>query len=69
MKFGKFEIKVRKFDLEVIEDAIEGNTGFCLSCGAEEYGCEPDARGYECSSCGKKNVYGAEEILIMGLVK
>jgi hypothetical protein len=38
--------------------------GFCLVCGAEAEGCEPDARQYECESCGACAVYGAEEILI-----
>jgi len=61
--------KVKTFDLEVLEDAILGNTGFCLACGDEEYGCEPDARKYECSSCGAHMVFGAEEIILMGLVK
>lgn len=38
--------------------------GFCVSCGAEAYGVEPDAREYECSVCGGLHVYGAEEILM-----
>ena len=40
------------------------NPGFCLACGAEAESCEPDARQYECESCGTAAVYGAEEILI-----
>ena len=40
------------------------NPGFCLACGAEAEGCEPDAQQYECESCGAAAVYGAEEILI-----
>jgi hypothetical protein len=40
------------------------NTGFCLACGGEADGCEPDAQGYECESCGEPAVYGAQEILI-----
>jgi hypothetical protein len=40
------------------------NPGFCLACGAEAEGCEPDARQYQCESCGASAVYGAEEILI-----
>lgn len=42
------------------------NPGFCLSCGEEQEGCEPDARGYECECCGKPRVYGAQEVLLMG---
>ena len=40
------------------------NPGFCIACGAETDGCEPDARGYECDDCGEPKVYGAEELLI-----
>jgi hypothetical protein len=39
--------------------------GFCLACGAEQEGCEPDARNYECKSCGRKKVFGAEELVLM----
>jgi hypothetical protein len=39
------------------------NPGFCIACGEEQDGCEPDARNYECESCGKRKVYGAEELL------
>jgi predicted RNA-binding Zn-ribbon protein involved in translation (DUF1610 family) len=39
--------------------------GFCLACGDEAYGVEPDARRYECESCGERKVYGAQEILLM----
>ena len=40
------------------------NPGFCLACGAEAEGCEPDARQYVCESCVEPAVYGAAEILI-----
>ena len=40
------------------------NPGFCLACGAEQDGCEPDARRYPCETCGKRAVYGAEELLM-----
>mgnify|MGYP001579567134 FL=1 len=42
------------------------NWGFCLQCGMQQEGCEPDARRYKCEDCGKRSVYGAEEILMMG---
>lgn len=41
------------------------NPGFCLCCGGEQDGCEPDAREYECEACGEPAVYGAEELLFM----
>jgi len=44
------------------------NPGFCRSCGEEQEGCEPDARNYECEVCGKREVFGAAELLIMGVV-
>lgn len=40
------------------------NPGFCIACGEDADGVEPDARRYECESCGKKAVYGAEELLM-----
>jgi ribosomal protein L37E len=48
-------------------DAIENDDfmGFCLACGEEAYGVEPDARDYECESCGQPRVYGAGECLMM----
>jgi len=38
--------------------------GFCIACGADAFGVEPDARRYECEACGAKAVYGAEELLL-----
>lgn len=40
------------------------NPGFCLICGCEADGCEPDARNYECEACGAEQVFGAEELLM-----
>jgi hypothetical protein len=40
------------------------NPGFCIRCGAEAEGVEPDARRYECEFCGEPGVYGAEELLL-----
>ena len=45
----------------------DDSLGFCLACGAEAFGVEPDARKYECEVCGESKVYGAEEILLMGV--
>jgi len=42
--------------------------GFCVECGDEAYGIEPDARRYECESCEAPAVYGIEELLMMGAV-
>jgi hypothetical protein len=59
-----------KLTTEVIMEAVErhntslDNPGFCVKCGNEQEGCEPDARRYECEACGEKAVYGAEELLM-----
>lgn len=36
----------------------------CLACGADADGVEPDARNYDCESCGEHQVFGIEEIVI-----
>ena len=56
--------------IERVIDGVEremdtlDNPGFCIACGEEADGCEPDARQYECSYCGERAVYGAAELLI-----
>jgi len=56
--------------VDAIVEAVErhqtslDNPGFCLACGAEVEGVEPDARKYECETCGERQVYGAEELLM-----
>lgn len=60
--------KQRTFTIEEIEEAMECGLGFCTSCGAMKGFCEPDARNYECDDCGEMAVYGAEELVVMGLV-
>ena len=53
-----------------IMDALErqmttlDDPGFCLACGNEQGGCEPDARHYKCEACGENQVWGAEELLL-----
>lgn len=56
------------FTLEQIEEAMGEYIGFCTNCGAERECCEPDARNYSCEECGQNEVFGAEELCIMGLV-
>lgn len=60
---------MRTFPLEQIEEGMEQDLGFCVECGAERELCEPDARKYQCPDCGEFAVYGAEELIVMGLVK
>ena len=72
MKINGIEIS-KKITEEVIADACMrratdlDNPGFCILCGNEQDGCEPDARNYECESCGAKQVFGCEEILLVML--
>ena len=60
----------RSITFERVEAAVEeemfgmGNPGFCLECGEDAEGCEPDARGYVCEFCGAAAVYGAAEVLL-----
>ena len=53
--------------LKLVEKSMTSlsNPGICTACGKQADGCEPDARGYECESCGENKVYGAEELLLM----
>ncbi len=39
--------------------------GWCVKCGKEHKGIEPDARKYVCAKCGSTSVYGAEELVLM----
>jgi hypothetical protein len=53
--------------IEAVEEQMFGleNPGFCLACGEDADGCEPDARNYPCESCGQREVFGASEVLQM----
>lgn len=55
-------------DLDAVMEAVEedDHRGFCIACGEDAYGVEPDATEYECEMCGECKVYGAEEILLRG---
>jgi hypothetical protein len=49
--------------LDAIQYCIYPYQGFCIECGAQADGVEPDAEGYECVSCQAEAVYGAEQLL------
>lgn len=63
---GKIQI-MQSF--KTLQKAIEADEmiGFCLACGAERGQTEPDARKYPCEVCHELKVYGAEELVMMGL--
>ncbi len=56
---------------ERVIDAVERtmhdqeNLGFCVRCGAEVDGVEPDADRYTCDVCKTPTVFGAENLLLM----
>lgn len=59
----------RKARLADVMNAMESYEGWCTQCADFTTNCvEPDARKRECESCGEKTVYGAGELLFMGLV-
>ena len=66
-------MKIHKsITIDRICDAVERQTfglenpGFCIKCGEEREGCEPDAQKYPCENeeCRARAVYGAEELLL-----
>lgn len=59
----------KTFPLEEIEEAMDSDSGFCTACGAMQDSCEPDARKYHCDECGANEVFGAEELILMRLVR
>jgi Zn finger protein HypA/HybF involved in hydrogenase expression len=63
MKYPKFKAAAK-----VIEN--ETYAGWCVACGAwTADSTEPDAAKDVCPKCGKNAVYGAEELMIQGMVK
>jgi DNA-directed RNA polymerase subunit RPC12/RpoP len=50
-------------------DLTENYGGFCIECGDQAEGVEPDARRYRCEACGAHAVYGVEELLIRGVIR
>ena len=51
--------------IEAVEESHStlANPGFCVACGDDANGCEPDMRKGVCDACGEHAVYGAEELL------
>jgi len=57
--------KIREADYM---DANDSYTGWCTFCKEFTRSCtEPDAEGYDCPVCQRRDVVGAEQALIMGL--
>ena len=62
--------RVRCFSMTEAEYARLRDTykGLCLHCGAERDTVEPDAEHYLCPTCNTTDVYGIEQVLILGLI-
>lgn len=56
-----------KPSIQLAMTMAEDYEGFCLACGDIQDGVEPDAQRYTCEGCGAAKVYGAEELVLMGL--
>ena len=41
-----------------LEEAENECSGYCVACGNNQPGVEPDAEGYACIECGRKTVTG-----------
>jgi hypothetical protein len=68
--FFKQEEEKMKIHESITQDRVieaieaDDHLGFCVSCGAEAYGVEPDAQDYFCEMCEESSVFGAEELLL-----
>ena len=43
--------------------------GLCRACGSVAEQVEPDACNYKCHACGQMEVFGLEELLLMGEIE
>jgi hypothetical protein len=50
-------------------DADNNMVGQCAACHARQGNCEPDASNYRCECCGALQVYGMEELAMMGEIE
>ena len=52
------------------EELQESHGGICRACQHQQIGgVEPDARNYLCESCGANELFGAEELILMGEIE
>lgn len=56
-----------KPSLALLHELNDQQEGFCLACGTDGQMAEPDMRAGHCENCGARKVYGAEELILMGL--
>jgi len=66
MKEREEQVEVDEVDYQ---EAVDSYTGWCKVCKEFTRGStEPDAEGYDCEKCGEKEVVGAEQALLLGLI-
>lgn len=62
-----------KTPIKLTKNKISGmglvDYGYCTECGDEHDNVEPDAERYKCANCGAYAVFGAQQLLLMGLVE
>jgi hypothetical protein len=62
-------VKTVTLSLAEYQAASANYEGFCTTCKEiTNSNVEPDARRYECESCGERTVYGIEEALLMQFI-
>ncbi len=54
---------------DTYKSLVDSYQGICTSCLSTKDSCEPDAERYQCDNCDKHQVYGTEQLLIMGLLQ
>jgi hypothetical protein len=57
-----------RMDTDEYQEMSDLYEGCCIECGNSQEACEPDARNYTCEECGKDQVFGMGELLIMGRI-
>ena len=56
------------FESELIEALeLDENRAFCIRCGDTDQTIEPDVERAECECCEQRGLYGAEQLLILGM--
>ena len=48
---------------------LDENRAFCIRCGDTDQTIEPDVERAECECCEQRGLYGAEQLLILGMYK
>ena len=63
-------MKIFKMRQDVFKQHCDEHDGICLACSGIAYSdTEPDAENYLCDNCGEEEVYGIENLLIMGHIQ